>query len=62
MQGAGGLGVYACGVAREMGAGQIVVIDGVDERLALAREFGADESSICASTRRRRRASTASWR
>jgi len=42
VQGAGGLGVYACGVAREMGAGQIVVIDGVDERLALAREFGAD--------------------
>jgi D-arabinose 1-dehydrogenase-like Zn-dependent alcohol dehydrogenase len=44
VQGAGGLGVYACGVAREMGAGQIVVIDGVDERLALAREFGADET------------------
>ena len=43
IQGAGGLGVYACAVAREMGAGQIIVIDGVDERLELASEFGADE-------------------
>jgi L-iditol 2-dehydrogenase len=44
IQGAGGLGVYSCAAAREMGAGKIVVIDGVDERLALAREFGADEA------------------
>jgi D-arabinose 1-dehydrogenase-like Zn-dependent alcohol dehydrogenase len=43
IQGAGGLGVYACAVAREMGAGRVVVIDGLDERLALARSFGADE-------------------
>ena len=43
IQGAGGLGVYACAVAREMGAGKIIVIDGVDERLELASEFGADE-------------------
>src|SRR2546428_282867 len=43
IQGAGGLGVYACAVAREMGAGSVIVIDGVDERLALARQFGADE-------------------
>jgi D-arabinose 1-dehydrogenase-like Zn-dependent alcohol dehydrogenase len=42
IQGAGGLGVYACAVARERGAARIVVIDGVEERLALAREFGAD--------------------
>src|SRR5881398_1891234 len=42
IQGAGGLGVYACAVAREMGAGRVIVIDGVDERLALARRFGAD--------------------
>ena len=41
IQGAGGLGVYACAVAREMGAGQVIVIDGVDERLELASEFGA---------------------
>ena len=37
-------GVYACAVAREMGAGRVIVIDGVDERLALARQFGADET------------------
>jgi D-arabinose 1-dehydrogenase-like Zn-dependent alcohol dehydrogenase len=42
IQGAGGLGVYACAVAREMGAARVVVLDGVTERLALAREFGAD--------------------
>ena len=44
IQGAGGLGVYACAVAREMGAERVIVIDGVDERLALAREFGADDT------------------
>ncbi len=43
IQGAGGLGVYACAVARESGADKVIVIDGIDERLALAREFGADE-------------------
>src|SRR5207253_3214909 len=41
IQGAGGLGVYACAVAREMGAACVIVIDGVDERLELARRFGA---------------------
>ena len=44
VQGAGGLGVYACAVAREMGASQVVVIDGIDERLALARDFGATDA------------------
>jgi threonine dehydrogenase-like Zn-dependent dehydrogenase len=44
VQGAGGLGVYACAVAREMGASQVIAIDGVDERLALAREFGATDT------------------
>ncbi len=43
IQGAGGLGVYACAVAREMGAGRVIVVDGLDERLELARQFGADE-------------------
>ena len=43
IQGAGGLGLYAIAVAREHGAGQIIVIDGVPERLALAEAFGADE-------------------
>ena len=42
IQGAGGLGVYAALVAREMGAAEVIVIDGVDERLELARAFGAD--------------------
>jgi D-arabinose 1-dehydrogenase-like Zn-dependent alcohol dehydrogenase len=44
VQGAGGLGVYACAVAREMGASQVIAIDGVDERLALARQFGATDT------------------
>jgi D-arabinose 1-dehydrogenase-like Zn-dependent alcohol dehydrogenase len=43
IQGAGGLGVYATAVAREMGAGRVIVIDSIPERLELARGFGADE-------------------
>lgn len=42
VQGAGGLGVYACAVAKEMGAGLVIAIDGIAERLALAKDFGAD--------------------
>lgn len=42
IQGAGGLGVYAAAVAKEMGAGQVIVIDGISDRLALAEGFGAD--------------------
>ena len=42
VQGAGGLGISACMVARAMGAGRIVVVDGVRQRLDLARAFGAD--------------------
>lgn len=41
IQGAGGLGVYATAVARERGAEQVIVIDGIDDRLALARAMGA---------------------
>ncbi|MCC6178080.1 MAG: zinc-binding dehydrogenase [Chloroflexi bacterium] len=44
IQGAGGLGVYATALAREMGAGRIIVIDGIQERLDLAKAFGADEA------------------
>ncbi len=44
IQGAGGLGVYATAVAKELGAGQVIVIDGIGERLELARAFGADET------------------
>lgn len=43
IQGAGGLGLNATAVARSMGAGMIIVIDGVPERLDLARQCGADE-------------------
>jgi threonine dehydrogenase-like Zn-dependent dehydrogenase len=43
VQGAGGLGLFACAVAREHGASKIVAIDGVSARLAAARRFGADE-------------------
>ena len=42
VQGAGGLGLHAVAVARDMGASRVVAIDAVPERLALAREFGAD--------------------
>jgi L-iditol 2-dehydrogenase len=42
IQGAGGLGVYATAIARELGAGQVIVIDSIPARLELARAFGAD--------------------
>jgi threonine dehydrogenase-like Zn-dependent dehydrogenase len=41
IQGAGGLGLYAAAVARDMGAAQVIVMDRRADRLALAREFGA---------------------
>src|SRR5919199_4029088 len=43
VQGAGGLGVYATAVAKQMGAGRVIVVDAIAERLDLARRFGADE-------------------
>lgn len=42
VQGAGGLGLYAAAVAHERGA-RVIAIDGVAERLELAKAFGADE-------------------
>ncbi len=42
IQGAGGLGLYATAVAKEMGASQVIVLGRRPERLALARAFGAD--------------------
>jgi threonine dehydrogenase-like Zn-dependent dehydrogenase len=42
IQGAGGLGIYAVAMAREMGASTIIVTDFVEKRLQLAKEFGAD--------------------
>jgi L-iditol 2-dehydrogenase len=44
IQGAGGLGIQATAVAREMGVGTIVVVDQLAERLELARAFGADHT------------------
>lgn len=44
VQGAGGLGMNACGVAKEMGADKIIAIDGLADRLELAKQFGADET------------------
>ena len=43
IQGAGGLGISATAVAKEMGAHRVIVIDGVTQRLELAKAFGADE-------------------
>lgn len=42
VQGAGGLGLYAACVAKEAGAVNVVVLDRIPERLALAQAFGAD--------------------
>jgi threonine dehydrogenase-like Zn-dependent dehydrogenase len=42
IQGAGGLGINAIAVAKERKISQVIVIDGIDARLELAREFGAD--------------------
>ncbi len=44
IQGAGGLGVQAAAVAREMGAATIIVIDQLPGRLELAKAFGADHT------------------
>ena len=43
IQGAGGLGICTCAVAKEMGAEKVIVIDGIRDRLDLAKDFGADE-------------------
>lgn len=42
IQGVGGLGLYATALAKEMGAGQVIVVGRRPDRLALARSFGAD--------------------
>jgi len=44
VQGAGGLGLNAAAVAKEMGADKVIAIDGLGSRLELARQFGADET------------------
>jgi threonine dehydrogenase-like Zn-dependent dehydrogenase len=42
VQGAGALGLYAVAVAKARGAATVIAVDGVRERLELAKEFGAD--------------------
>ena len=44
IQGAGGLGLNAVAVARDMGADRVIVLDRVAARLELARAFGADHA------------------
>jgi len=42
IQGAGGLGLNAIAVSKERGA-RVIIIDGIESRLELAKKFGADE-------------------
>ncbi len=44
IQGAGGLGVQAAAVAKDMGASCVIVVDQIPGRLDLARAFGADHT------------------
>ena len=44
VQGAGGLGLSATAIAREMGAAQIIVLDKLPQRLELSKSFGADHT------------------
>lgn len=43
IQGAGGLGLTATAVAKEMGATQVIVVDKVAARLEMSKSFGSDE-------------------
>lgn len=42
VQGAGGVGIAAVAIARWMGAASVTVIDAMEERLAVAKAFGAE--------------------
>jgi L-iditol 2-dehydrogenase len=44
VQGAGGLGLQAAAVAKDMGAATVIVVDQIPGRLELARSFGADHT------------------
>jgi len=44
VQGAGPIGLLACAAADHAGAGQVIALDVIDERLSLAREFGATDA------------------
>ena len=40
IQGAGMLGIYAAAIAKEQGAGQVIMVDILDKRLEIASDFG----------------------
>ncbi len=61
IQGAGGLGVYATAVAKELGAGQVIVVDGVPERLALAQAVDLRELPEASQRVQRVRDLTGGW-
>ena len=42
VQGCGALGIYSCAFAKELGAKKVIAIDPIEERLELAKDFGAD--------------------
>ena len=42
VQGCGALGLYACAFSKQLGAKKIIAIDIYNDRLSLAKEFGAD--------------------
>ena len=44
IQGAGGLGLNAIAMAKDMGADRVIVLDRLENRLRLAEEFGADHT------------------
>lgn len=44
IQGAGGLGLNATAMAKDMGAHKVIVLDRLENRLQLAQEFGADHT------------------
>ncbi len=44
IQGAGGLGIQAAAVAKDMGASTVIVVDQIPGRLELAKAFGADHT------------------
>jgi threonine dehydrogenase-like Zn-dependent dehydrogenase len=44
IQGAGGLGIQAAAVAKDMGASVVIVVDRIARRLELATAFGADHT------------------
>src|SRR6185369_17337673 len=58
IQGAGGLGIQAAAVAKDMGAATVIVVDQLAGRLELARAFGADHTiNVKEVTERRERVS-----